>query len=213
MSRLQIKLKKNRTIKSPVIETRDFKKTIICRTTKEFLHPRKDELREIFRTAFEKFQTPPNQVYIDNHFITISSNMTNYSIDRFKDDIRLINKILNKRILYRFDLIKNKRHYKKSPDRIVFYQFYEQSNDKELTHCHMNLQVPEILEKKLDIIHQSINQIIKDLQIQRKRKKYYLKNKSYFSKFSTELSNRSPKICRQYPTKKTTIYNDNFECY
>ena len=54
-----------------------------------------DELREIFRTAFEKFQTPPNQVYIDNHFITISSNMTNYSIDRFKDDIRLINKILN----------------------------------------------------------------------------------------------------------------------
>ena len=66
MSRLQIKLKKNRTIKLPVIETRDFKKTIICRTTKEFLHPRKDELREIFRTAFEKFQTPPNQVYIDN---------------------------------------------------------------------------------------------------------------------------------------------------
>ena len=77
----------------------------------------------------------------------------------------------------------------------------------------MNLQVPEILEKKLDVIHQSINQIIKDLQIQRKRKKYYLKNKSYFSKFSTELSNRSPKICRKYPTKKTTIYNDNFECY
>lgn len=214
MSRLKIKLEKNRTIKSPVIDvTSDYKKIIICKTTKEFLHPRKDELREIFRNAFENYQTTDNQVIIDKHFITISSNMTNYSIDRFKDDIRLINKMLNKRILYKYHLIENKRHYKKSPDRIVFYQFYEQSNEKELTHCHMILKVPKILEKKLDVVNQSINQVIKDLQIQRRRKKYYLKNKSYFKKFSTELSTRSPEIVRKYPTKMTTVYNDNFEVF
>ena len=38
MSRLKIKLEKNRTIKSPVIDvTSDYKKIIICKTTKEFL--------------------------------------------------------------------------------------------------------------------------------------------------------------------------------
>ena len=77
----------------------------------------------------------------------------------------------------------------------------------------MILKVPRVLEKKLDVIHQSIKQVIKDLQIQRRRKKYYLKNKSYFKKFSTELSTRSPEIVRKYPTKMTTVYNDNFEVF
>ena len=61
MSRLKIKLEKNRTIKSPVIDvTSDYKKIIICKTTKEFLHPRKDELREIIRHNICNTELQPN---------------------------------------------------------------------------------------------------------------------------------------------------------
>ena len=72
MSRLKIKLEKNRTIKSPVIDiTRDFKKTTICRTTKEIFHPRKDELRENFRNGFKNFQTPPNEEIIIHNICNV----------------------------------------------------------------------------------------------------------------------------------------------
>jgi hypothetical protein len=120
--------------------------TVICKMSID-----KNNTREQFRDAIRSVRDENNQTYIKDHFITITSNQTNYSIDHLKKDIRLINKNINKKLLSKYRLIKNKRHYKLSKDRIVFFCFFEQSKDKLLEttkhSCVLSNRSPSIVRK------------------------------------------------------------------
>ena len=67
-------------------------KTVMCRTNSNMNSPRKQ-----YRDAFRFVRDENNQTLIKDHFITITSNQTNYSKDQLKKDIRLINKNTNNR--------------------------------------------------------------------------------------------------------------------
>jgi len=54
--------------------------------------PRTDKVRELFRNAFKTVKDEDNNTYIKDHLFHISTNQTNYSIDKFKKDLRLLNK-------------------------------------------------------------------------------------------------------------------------
>ena len=197
MPRLKIKLNKYRTIQSSVKDvTSDYNKTIVYRTSKEIPYPKKDKVRDIFRKAFANYKSSDNQIILDEYLVTISSNMTNYSIDKLKEDIRSINKVLNKKILLKYNFIKKKRHYKKSKDRIVFFTFFEQSIEKELTHCHIIMRVPISFKTK-----QKIDEIIEVI------------NEYLPLKFSIKLTKRNRRVIINYITKKTSTNNDNFEVF
>ena len=86
----------------------------------------------------------------------------------------------------------HKRHYKKSPNRIVFYCFFEQSKDKVLTHTHILLRVPSLYKDRINEIASVI----------RKYLPY---------KFELEVRNKDYSI--EYSTKHYSDYNDNFDVY
>ena len=162
---------------------------VVCKTTREMLCPSKDKLRQLFRSTFETTKDHDNQHFLTNHILTITSNQTNYQLDNFKKDIRLINKRLNQKLIH-------KRKYKKSLNRIVFFTFFEQSLDKELTHCHIIMRIPIFFKTK-----QKIDEIIEVI------------NKYLPPKFSVRLTKRNKKITRNYSTKKTSTNNDNFDVF
>jgi len=162
---------------------------VVCKTTREMLYPSKDKLRQLYRSTFETTKDHDNQHYLTNHILTITSNQTDYHLDNFRKDIRLINKRLNQQLIH-------KRKYKKSPDRIVFFTFFEQSIDKELTHCHIIMRIPIFFKTK-----QKIDEIIEVI------------NKYLPPKFSVRLTKRNKKITRNYSTKQTSTNNDNFDVF
>jgi hypothetical protein len=195
--------------------------TVICKMSID-----KNNTREQFRDAIRSVRDENNQTYIKDHFITITSNQTNYSIDHLKKDIRLINKNINKKLLSKYRLIKNKRHYKLSKDRIVFFCFFEQSKDKLLTHSHMLVRVPLVLKNKIEEITETIKSYLPPFK-NKIKKRYKNKNTNrYYSKVTTileptkhscVLSNRSPSIVRKYSTKNmpkdNSENNDNFDVF
>ena len=155
--------------------------------------------RELHRNAFNSVKTLDNNVLpnvlLKTHFFTITSQKTNYQIYSLKKDIRLINQRLNQKLIHR-------RKYKKSPNRIVFYCYFEKSNNKLLTHVHFLLRVP------IKYIYQTdkIASIIREyLPIK------YCKKKRRFIKFELEVRNKDYSI--QYSTKHYSDYNDNFDVY
>ncbi len=141
--------------------------------------------RQLYRLAFESVIDSDDNVLLKDYFFTITSQRTDYSIDIFKKDIRFINKRLNQKLIH-------KRHYKKSPIRIVFYCFFEQSKDKLLTHTHILLRVPIKYKDKTDEIASVIRK--------------YLPHK-----FELEVRNKDYSI--EYSTKHYSDYNDNFDVY
>ena len=180
----------DRVLQSPVIDvTENCKKTIVCRTTKKVLYPSKDKLRQLYRNSFKTTSEHDHQHYLTNHILTITSNQTNYHLDNFSKDIRRLNKRLNQQMIH-------KRRYKKSPDRIVFFTFYEQSQDKDLTHCHIIMRIPIFFNQK-----EQINEMTRVLE------------KYLPPKFTLELTNRNKKTTTHYTTKKTSTKNDNFDVF
>ena len=143
----------------------------------------------IFRKSFETTSDHDHQHYLTNYILTITSNQTNYHLDKFKKDIREINKRLNQQLIH-------KRKYKKSPDRIVFFTFFEQSQDRDLTHCHIILRIPIFFNYK-----EKINEMTSVVE------------KYLPPKFSIKLTKRNKKTTRNYTTKKTSTNNDNFEVF
>ncbi len=187
MSRIKIKIdrtKKRFRLKSPVKNIDIPVKKIVCRTTRI---PSVNRLRDLYRKSFENPKNIDDQIYIKDHLLHISSNQTRYDLDDFKKDIRLINKRLNQKLIHR-------RKYKKSPNRIVFFIFYEQSQDKELTHCHILLRVPKFLKNKIKKLVRIIEKHLPPL-------------------FSVRLTKRTQQISVKYPTKRTHELNDNFDVY
>jgi len=154
-----------------------------------------NRIRQLYRLAFESVIDSDNNVLLKDYFFTITSQRTDYSIDLFKKDIRFINKRLNQKLIH-------KRHYKKSPNRIVFYCFFEQSKNKLLTHTHILLRVPFNYKDRIDEIASVIR---KYLPIK------YCKKKRRFIKFELEVRNKDYSI--EYSTKHYSDYNDNFDVY
>ena len=190
MSKVQIKVQKIE------FNRRLVEKEIVCRT---MTLPRTDKVRELFRNAFKTVKDEDNNTYIKDHLFHISTNQTNYSIDKFKKDLRLLNKRVNQQKIH-------KRQYKKSPNRIVFFCFIEQSQDKTLTHTHMILRVPDFLKDKLEDIRETIEKYLPP---------YFNKETRRFedTRFTVKLTKRTPKITRNYSTKKKTTHNDNFDVF
>ena len=141
--------------------------------------------RQLYRLAFESVIDSDNNVLLKDYFFTITSQRTDYPIVLFKKDIRFINKRLNQKLIH-------KRHYKKSPNRIVFYCFFEQSTDKVLTHTHILLRVPSLYKDRINEIASVIRK--------------YLPHK-----FELEVRNKDYSI--EYSTKHYSDYNDNFDVY
>jgi hypothetical protein len=106
---------------------------------------RESNNRELYRMALREAIDSDHNVLIKDKLVSISSNKTNYSIFKFKKDIQFINKRLNQRLIHR-------RKYKRSPNRIVFWCFFEKSKGKLLTHTHMILRVPVNLKDYVDTI-------------------------------------------------------------
>jgi hypothetical protein len=155
--------------------------------------------RELHRNAFNSVKTLDNNVLpnvlLKTHFFTITSQITDYQIYSFKKDIRLINQRLNQRLIHR-------RKYKKSPNRIVFYCYFEKSNNKLLTHVHFLLRVPIKYIYQTDKIASVIRKSLPN--------KYCEKTES-FHKFQLEV--REEEYSIQYSTKHYSDYNDNFDVY
>ena len=141
--------------------------------------------RELYRLAFESVLDSNDNVLLKDYFFTITSQKTDYSLDLFKKDIRFINQRLNQKLIHR-------RKYKKSPTRIVFYCFFEQSKDRLLTHTHILLRVPVKYKDKTDEIASVIRK--------------YLPHK-----FELEVRNKDYSI--EYSTKHYSDYNDNFDVF
>jgi len=141
--------------------------------------------RELYRLAFESVLDSNDNVLLKDYFFTITSQKTDYSLDLFKKDIRFINQRLNQKLIHR-------RKYKKSPTRIVFYCFFEQSKDRLLTHTHILLRVPVKYKDKTDEIASVIRK--------------YLPHK-----FELEVRNKDYSI--RYSTKHYSEYNDNFDVF
>lgn len=154
-----------------------------------------NRIRQLYRLAFESVIDSDDNVLLKDYFFTITSQKTDYSIVLFKKDIRFINKRLNQKLIH-------KRHYKKSPNRIVFYCFFEQSQTKLLTHTHILLRVPFNYKDRIDEIASVIR---KYLPIK------YCKKKRRFIKFELEVRNKDYSI--EYSTKHYSDYNDNFDVY
>lgn len=144
-----------------------------------------NRIRQLYRLAFESVIDSDDNVLLKDYFFTITSQRTDYSIVLFKKDIRFINKRLNQKLIH-------KRYYKKSPNRIVFYCFFEQSKDRVLTHTHILLRVPSLYKDRIDEIASVI----------RKYLPY---------KFELEVRNKDYSI--EYSTKHYSDYNDNFDVY
>ena len=145
----------------------------------------KVKVRELFRKSFENVVDLDDNVYLKEHFFTITSQRTDYPLPIFKQDIRFLNKRLNQKIIHR-------RKYKTSPNRIVFYCFFEHSKEKLLTHTHILLRVPVEYKNKTDEIASII----------RKYLPY---------KFELEVRNKNYSI--EYSTKHYSDYNDNFDVF
>ena len=188
MSKVHIKIQKIK-LRTPS------NKEIVCR----MIIPRKDKTRELFRFAFKTVPDEDNNTYIKDHLLHISTNQTNYTIDRFRKDLRLLNKRVNQQKIH-------KRQYKKSPNRIVFYCFLEQSQDKSLTHTHIILRVPNILKDKLEDIRETVEKYLPPY-FNKKTRRY--EN----TRFTVKLTRRTPKITRNYSTKKKTTQIDNFDVF
>ena len=43
---------------------------VVCKTTREMLHPSKDKLRQLYRSTFETIKDHNNQHYLTNHILT-----------------------------------------------------------------------------------------------------------------------------------------------
>ena len=143
------------------------------------------KVRELYRNAFENLVNSEDNIFLKDYFFTITSQKTDYPIILFKKDIRYINQRLNQKLIHR-------RKYKTSPNRIVFYCFFEQSKEKLLTHTHILLRVPFKYKDKTDEIASVI----------RKYLPY---------KFELEVRNKDYSI--EYSSKHYSNYNDNFDVY
>jgi hypothetical protein len=142
--------------------------------------------REDYRYALETAKDSDNNHYLKTHFFTICTQKTDYQIELMKRDMKNINRQVNQFFIH-------KRKYKKSPNRIVFYSFFEKSKDKKLTHCHFICRIPNFLKHKIEVLSSVLEKFVSKL------------------KYSFRVRKEDYSIA--YPTKHYSDHNDNFDVF
>jgi hypothetical protein len=126
-------------------------------------------------------------IHLKDYLITICPQITETKFDDeniLKRRYSRLNAIINRRFL--------KRHYNKRDDRIVFYNFIENSLNKNLIHTHSIFRIPRFLLNELNDFFDCLKSVVKD--------KF---------KFSITINHR-PNIATRYMTKKFNKNNDRY---
>ncbi len=152
--------------------------------------------RRRLRSVFNKIDNDKDKynVHLKDYLITICPQRTEktksifypFSDERtFKKKVSIINAIVNRRFL--------KRNYMKRPEqKIVFYNFIENSLNKNLIHTHSLFRIPRILIHKLKEIFDYLISVV--------RNKF---------EFSIRIDHR-PDVAIRYMTKKFSENNDRY---
>ena len=143
------------------------------------------QIRDVFSRIDDRKDM--TNVHLKDYLITICPQITETKFDDesiLKRRFSRLNAIINRRFL--------KRHYKKRNDRIVFYNFIENSLNKNLIHTHSIFRIPRFLLTELNDFFDYLKSVVKD--------KF---------KFSIEITHR-PNIATRYMTKKFSENNDRY---
>ena len=143
------------------------------------------EIRDVFSRIDDR--NDMRNVHLKDYLITICPQITETKFDDesiLKRRFSRLNAIINRRFL--------KRHYKKRNDRIVFYNFIENSLNKNLIHTHSIFIIPRFLLTELNDFFDYLKSVVKD--------KF---------KFSITINHR-PDFATRYMTKKFSENNDRY---
>ena len=143
------------------------------------------QIRDVFSRIDDRKDM--RNVHLKDYLITICPQITETKFDDesiLKRRFSRLNAIINRRFL--------KRHYKKRNDRIVFYNFIENSLNKNLIHTHSLFRIPRFLLTKLNDLFDYLKSVVQD--------KF---------KFSITINHR-PDIANRYMTKKFSENNDRY---
>ena len=143
------------------------------------------QIRDVFSRIDDRKDM--RNVHLKDYLITICPQITETKFDDesiLKRRFSRLNAIINRRFL--------KRHYKKRNDRIVFYNFIENSLNKNLIHTHSIFRIPRFLLTELNDFFDYLKSVVKD--------KF---------KFSITINHR-PDIANRYMTKKFSENNDRY---
>ena len=143
------------------------------------------QIRDVFSRIDDRKDM--RNVHLKDYLITICPQITETKFDDesiLKRRFSRLNAIINRRFL--------KRHYKKRNDRIVFYNFIENSLNKNLIHTHSIFRIPRFLLTKLNDLFNYLKSVVQD--------KF---------KFSITINHR-PDIANRYMTKKFSENNDRY---
>ena len=143
------------------------------------------QIRDVFSRIDDR--NDMRNIHLKDYLITICPQITETKFDDesiLKRRFSRLNAIINRRFL--------KRHYKKRNDRIVFYNFIENSLNKNLIHTHSLFRIPRFLLTKLNDLFDYLKSVVQD--------KF---------KFSITINHR-PDIANRYMTKKFSENNDRY---
>jgi len=142
-------------------------------------------MRDVFSRIDDRKDT--KNIHLKDYLITICPQITETKFDDekiLKRRFSRLNAIVNRRFL--------KRHYSKRDDRIVFYNFIENSLNRNLIHTHSIFRIPRLLLSKLNVFFEYLISVVKD-------------------KFNFSITiNHRPAIVTRYMTKKFNENNDRY---
>ena len=141
------------------------------------------------RDCFRQIKDDDQNIHLKDYLITMCPNITETKFDDeqiLKKRVSIINAILNRKLF--------KKKITKIPksEKIVFYNFIENSLNKNLIHTHSLMRIPKKFINMLKKIFQLLIDIVKE-------------------KFKFEITiHKRPKIAINYMTKKFSQNNDRF---
>ena len=141
------------------------------------------------RDCFKQIKDDDQNIHLKDYLITMCPNITETKFDDeqiLKKRVSIINAILNRKLF--------KKKITKIPksEKIVFYNFIENSLNKNLIHTHSLMRIPRKFLNMLKNIIQLLIDIVKE-------------------KFKFEITiHKRPKIAINYMTKKFSQNNDRF---
>ena len=116
-----------------------------------------DKDREEIRRVFQSLEDDDDNIHLKDYLITICPNITETKFDDeyiFKKRISIINAILNRKTF--------KKKITKIPksQKIVFYNFIENSYNKNLIHIHSIMRIPKKFLPEIKSIFKLLKEIV-----------------------------------------------------
>lgn len=141
------------------------------------------------RDCFRQIKDDDQNIHLKDYLITMCPNITETKFDDeqiLKKRVSIINAILNRK------LFKKKITKIQKSEKIVFYNFIENSLNKNLIHTHSLMRIPRKFINMLKKIFRLLIDIVKE-------------------KFKFEITiHKRPNIAINYMTKKFSQNNDRF---